>query len=111
MTKIILGEAYALYHKRPRKDGRRVWEGDPGTHNVELGGRYWEAKGDPEKMTVLCSEHPLPGAVFPVGPGPGAIYRPPETYVAELARPRQPVGWEAEERPYGGTRVGEQIRI
>ena len=111
LTKIILGESYALYHKRPRKDGRRVWENDPGHHNIELGERYWQAKGDPEKMTVICSEHPLSGAVFPVGPGPGAIYRPPETYVPQLAQPAQPANWQRTERPYGGTRVGEIIQI
>jgi hypothetical protein len=111
LTKIILGESYALYHKRPRKDGKRVWENDPGTHNVPLGERYWAAKGDPDAMTVICSEHPLPGAVFPVGPGPGALGRPPETYVPQLAPPPQPANWQKVEKPYGGTRIGEQVRI
>lgn len=109
LTKIILGEAYALYHKRPRANGKRVWEQDDGSHNVPLGERYWAAKGDPEKMTILCSEHPLAGAVFPVGPGPGAITRPPETYVPELA---QNVGFPAQQvRRWDGTRVGDTIRI
>lgn len=108
LTKIILGEAYALYHKRPRENGRRVWEGDEGGHNMELGARYWDAKADPKKMTALCSEHPLPGAVFPVGPGPGAVARPPEVLTPALAAN---VGFPQERlKMYDGMRTGESVQ-
>lgn len=109
LTKIILGEAYALYHKRPRENGKRVWENDTGLHNVPLGERYWAAKGDPAAMTELCQEHPLAGAVFPVGPGPGAVTRPPETYVPQLA---SNVGFPQQQvRRWDGMRTGDSVQI
>lgn len=65
-TKTLLGESFALWHERPRWKGRRIWGEDQGLHNLELGSRYWEAKGNVRKMVALCEEHPLPGAAYPI---------------------------------------------
>lgn len=65
-TQTITGDTYALWHERPRRKGRRIWGDEPGHHNLELGSRYWKAKGLIRPMLALCEEHPLPGATHPV---------------------------------------------
>lgn len=93
-TKLMLGEAWALFHVRSRKDGLRIWENDSGHHNVPLGDRYWAAKGNVRAMAAICREHPLDGAATEVGPSPSRG-KHPEVLVREFA--------------VGGTRVGETV--
>jgi len=66
-----MGESFALYHPQPTNDdGMRVWKHDVGLANMPLYERYRAAQANPHLMTLLCEEHPLPGAVFPIGPAP-----------------------------------------
>lgn len=58
---VLPGEAWSLYHHRPRnQEGRRVWSNDTGTLNWELGARYRRAVRNRDAMRALCAEHPLP---------------------------------------------------
>lgn len=95
-TKLMLGEAWALFHVRARKDGLRIWENDPGHHNKNLGDRYWSAKYSVKAMAALCREHPLPGATTEVGPAPTRKHRP-DVLVREYA--------------VGLTKVGDRVVI
>lgn len=66
-TQTLRGEeVFSLWHERPRLRGRRIWGADPGTHNLELGGRYWNARGNVRQMMALCEEHALEDASYPI---------------------------------------------
>lgn len=57
---VLPGEAWSLYHHRPRnQEGRRVWSDDVGALNWEIAGRYRRAVRNRDAMRALCSEHPL----------------------------------------------------
>lgn len=86
-NKLMLGDAYALWHPRPRsKTGYRgrVWEGDDGHMNVKLGKRYRAAYGKPLEMAEICKEHPLKGSKTPVEPGPNAVWEVAHPLVTEF---------------------------
>ncbi len=109
-TKILMGESFALYHQRPRTEGRRVWDKDTGEHNAALGQLYWDAENKIHAMTALCMAHPLSNAKTLVGAGPHALEEPPNTYVQQF----QETGSTTTGGVYalwGGTRDGEHIAI
>lgn len=99
-TKILSGEAWALWHSRPRTNngkGFRIWAGDSGGRNHLLGRKYRQAYRNPKAMWRLCSEHALSGHPLPE----------PQGVFPELPPP--PSGHLVREFAYGGTRVGERI--
>lgn len=107
---ITPGEAYALHHERPRTNGLRVWEDDPGHHNIALADRYWGAKGKHGAMTALCLEHLLTGSRTPIGVGPHAHERPVPEYVPEFQEELQPEVLVREFAGYG-VRDGDRIQL
>jgi len=71
-TILLLGNAWSLYHARPKKHNttrgeQRIWRDDVGDINFDLWQRYYDAKEKPATMTGICGEHPLEGAVQPIG--------------------------------------------
>lgn len=62
--KIMVGEAWALWHPRPRNrngNGTRIWAEDEGERNKGLVFKYRDAFKNIPMMAKLCAEHSLPG--------------------------------------------------
>ena len=66
-TVLLMGNAWSLYHARPKQGAHRVWQNDMPQRNYDLWQRYKAAKENPAEMIKLCNEHPLEGARWPIG--------------------------------------------
>ena len=99
-----LGEAFALYHPTPTKDGMRVWKRDKGLLNMPLYERYYAAHANLQAMTAICAEHPI--GPTPVGPSPTLDYDH-LSQMPDMRAPTAPIVRE-EQRSFGD---GERVTV